>query len=169
MRVSTIRCRACAAVLPANAQWCSLCYADVNAPAARRAPAHATVTPAPSWQTPLPDIVAPSTAVSSTPVADATLPAATPDVADSAGAPARAEQTWPCPRCGERVPMSSDSCTACGAGFLTGATPVLSARLPVVGDLGNMSHTQRLLISAGISVVFAVVIVVVLAVAGVIL
>lgn len=62
--------------------------------------------------------------------------------------------------------MSSDACGLCGAGFLSGATTMLNARLPVVGDLGRMSQGQRLLVAAGISVIFMIVLVAIFAIGG---
>jgi predicted RNA-binding Zn-ribbon protein involved in translation (DUF1610 family) len=77
-----------------------------------------------------------------------------------------AEATWPCPRCGEQVAISLDSCQSCGAGFLSGASTAMSARLPVVGDMAKMSQGQRLLVAAGISAALIVVLVVVAFVIG---
>jgi hypothetical protein len=66
--------------------------------------------------------------------------------------------TWPCTACGTANPLEDDACAACGAGFLSGLRaseePLLV--LPVVGDLGALTRSQRLGLAA--AVVLAVVV-----------
>lgn len=65
--------------------------------------------------------------------------------AAEAATPPAPSPTWPCPRCGAKVPMDMDFCNECGAGFLSGVANGSSVRLPVVGEVKSMSSTQRLL------------------------
>jgi hypothetical protein len=77
-----------------------------------------------------------------------------------------AKATWPCPRCGDQVAISLDVCGSCGAGFLSGASTTMSARLPMVGDVTQLSSGQRWLLAMGISAVFAIILVIVLFIVG---
>jgi hypothetical protein len=62
--------------------------------------------------------------------------------------------------------MSEDACTACGAGFLSGATELTPTHLPLIGDVGRMSQAQRVLVGVGIAVALVVVFVVVTLLVG---
>ena len=149
--------------MTSEAQWCSLCYADLREPAPVRERAVAPVAPAPDEAhvamamaarngSPLPGSTGSDhTGLLDLPESPEPEPAA--DVQREDGADAAGEAKWPCLTCGEHVPLSLDSCPACGAGFLAGATTATSTRLPVVGDIGRMSSTQRLLVGFGIAVV----------------
>jgi hypothetical protein len=64
------------------------------------------------------------------------------------------------------VAISLDVCQDCGAGFLSGAAGGATARLPLVGDVGRMSQTQRLLIGIVIALVVMVVLVALAAIGG---
>jgi hypothetical protein len=174
--VSDVRCPACGASVPATAEWCSLCYAVLRQPAAApeavrepvRAPVAVSATPQPELapaaldvhsQTATPDIDSlPSVALSAAQLA--------PGAGKHAAPPAAGEKKWPCPRCGEQVPISLDLCNSCGAGFLVGATARVTTRLPVVGDVGRLSSAQRMMMTAAIAFVFMLILIVVATVGG---
>jgi hypothetical protein len=80
--------------------------------------------------------------------------AATPS---APAAPVAVESTWPCPRCGERVALSVDVCGSCGAGFLAGVSTKVSAHVPLIGDMTQLSSGQRWLVAMGFSVALIVV------------
>jgi uncharacterized membrane protein YvbJ len=56
--------------------------------------------------------------------------------------------TWPCAGCGTHVPMADDVCDNCGASFLP-SDPGLNLSLPVVGNLGRLDKSQRLVVMIG--------------------
>jgi hypothetical protein len=165
--MSDVRCRACGAAVPSEAQWCSLCFADLREPAPVRervsVPAARTaadgldqsVPPAHNDARPDPDVLLGLTEPPDT--------AATTDADSSSevpfGTPAGPELEWPCLRCGARVLMSLDACPSCGAGFLAGATGSTSARLPLVGDVGRFSRNQRVALGFGLAILVMVVLV----------
>jgi hypothetical protein len=177
-----------------GAQWCSLCFADLREPAPVREPVSvparagsvAAVAPDAGADpamlahdvAPIPvpvaahaaSILAGTALDPHTPLpglSRPTVPAAavTPSPA-AAPVTAVAEATWPCPRCGDQVAISLDICGSCGAGFLSGASTTMSARLPMVGDVTQMSSGQRWLLAMGISAVFAIMLVIVLFIVG---
>lgn len=167
------RCRACGAAVPSEAQWCSLCFVDlreptparerVSVPAARsaaEAPAPAAATALTNGARPDPDALLglPAPAEVSVPTE------AAEDTSTEAGAPEEAK--WPCLRCGEQVPISFDACHACGAGFLAGSTATPSARLPIVGDIGRLSRSQRLALGFGVSILVVVLLVLLATIGG---
>jgi hypothetical protein len=77
--------------------------------------------------------------------------AAAADAAPAAAAPEApvAEATWPCTTCGAANPLSSMTCSDCGAGFLAAARTSTTLVLPLVGDIGAMSRGKRLGVAAG--------------------
>jgi hypothetical protein len=169
--VSDVRCRACGAAVPAEAQWCSLCFADLREPtpvrervsvpaASTAALAEASVAaPAPNGVRPDPDALLglPKPAADSVTddVAEAEEPAEEPE-----------EAKWPCLTCGEQVPISLDACQSCGAGFLAGSSSQPSARLPVVGDLQRLSRNQRLAFGFGMCMVVMILLIVLATIGG---
>jgi hypothetical protein len=177
--MSDDRCRACGAAVPTEAQWCSLCYADLREPAPVREPVSVPAAPS-GADAAVPEPVAAAVAAGQPsnglrPDADAILglPLKSADLDDPQDAhdPAGAEEevpekTWPCTRCGEQVVMSLDACPACGSGFLAGASTPASMRLPVVGDIERLSRSQRLLAGLGVSLVVIVVLVVLATIGG---
>jgi hypothetical protein len=106
-------------------------------------------TPLPGTSAALADDLSSSPTGLVEPVATASPRAAAPLVA--------AESTWPCPRCGERVALSMDVCESCGAGFLAGVSTKVSARVPLIGDMTQLSSGQRWLVAMGFSVALIVV------------
>jgi hypothetical protein len=62
--------------------------------------------------------------------------------------------------------MSLDECPDCGAGFLAGASEVAGSHLPLVGDMRRMTHGQRLMVGAGISVILMIAFVLVAEIGG---
>jgi RNA polymerase subunit RPABC4/transcription elongation factor Spt4 len=164
--MSDVRCRACGAAVPTEAQWCSLCFADLREPAPVREPVSVPAAPAEAIA------AAPSSVARTDPDVLLGLPERpshdVPEVvAPAAAAPAEAvEVKWPCSRCGEQVPLSLDTCPACGSGFLAGATTTASVRLPVVGDIQRLSRTQRLVFGLGISLIVMVVLVLLATIGG---
>jgi hypothetical protein len=176
--MSDVRCRACGAAVPTEAQWCSLCYADLREPSPARE--RVSVPAAPDGSAAAPEPVAaalaaaqPSTGLRPDPDAILGLPTksadldAPQDAQRGDGAEDEApEKTWPCTRCGEQVVMSLDACHACGSGFLAGASTPASVHLPVVGDIERLSRSQRLLAGLGVSLVVIVVLVVLATIGG---
>jgi hypothetical protein len=164
------RCPACGAATPETVPWCSLCFADLRpVPAADvPAPRHAAPESAQPAAPGVPDGAAtdPLTAPISTlldtheavtvaaveapvPVEAAEVAAALPGVVVD---PLVAAATWPCSRCGARVPLLLDACDECGAGFLTGAIPPMTMSLPLVGDVAALSKAKRFSLAAGLAV-----------------
>ncbi|HUR13121.1 MAG TPA: zinc ribbon domain-containing protein [Mycobacteriales bacterium] len=144
----TTACPSCGAALRPDAQWCSLCYHDLRAPAA-------PVVPEP---TPAYDGSDPLTA----PLLDLLLPAAPvaqPEQAQPAALPAVPvvqEAEWPCTRCGLRNALTASTCRDCGSPFLGGASEAPALVLPGVGDITKLSRGHRVMVALG--VVLAVVI-----------
>lgn len=120
------RCPHCRASVRPGAPWCTLCHADLR-PAPEPPP-----TPPPPVVTRLDPLTAPARELG--------LPG--PDTTP----------TWPCTSCSASNAITSDSCLACGAGFLAGLResegPLLE--LPGVGDLTRMSRGQRMLVAFGV-------------------
>lgn len=183
--MSDVRCRACGAAVPTEAQWCSLCYADLREPSPARE--RVSVPAAPDVSAAEPVVAAVAAGAAGTPhrelradpdailglparapVAGSEQPTEPAPATQSAAEAAQAappEKTWPCTRCGEAVAMSLDVCPACGSGFLAGATSG-SVHLPVVGDIERLSRTQRLLAGLGVSLVVIVVLVLLATIGG---
>jgi RNA polymerase subunit RPABC4/transcription elongation factor Spt4 len=177
--MSDVRCRACGAAVPTEAQWCSLCYADLREPSLARERVSVPAAPGGAGAAaPEPVAVAvaaahPSNGLRPDPDALLGLPPKSADAdgpqddQSSEGAEEETpEKTWPCTRCGEQVGMSLDVCPACGSGFLAGASTPASMRLPVVGDIGRLSRSQRLIAGLGVSLVVIVVLVVLATIGG---
>jgi hypothetical protein len=150
--VSDDRCRACGAALAAGSAWCTLCFTEVRQPEPIELSVPVTVPATPA-----------ATALPETPVVPVASEAAAPVARPTRH---RAEATWPCPTCDARVPMSLDACEECGGQFLAGASTSVSTRLPVVGDVGAMSSTQRFLLAAGTGCVLVVVVVLLFFIGG---
>lgn len=134
-----------------DADWCSLCYAVLRAPAPAAVPEpayapayeaqprHAAPDP---FTAPLLDVVLPFM-----PADPASLPAQPADVAAPvvpAEAGAVKPATWPCLSCGTANPLAAPVCSVCGSGFLAAASSTPKLVLPVVGDLGALSRGQRI-------------------------
>jgi hypothetical protein len=115
--VTTDRCPACNAAVPAGAQWCTLCYAVLRVP--ETVPAAAA-----------PVKLAPD------PILDAPVSAAAPVAR-------QASTGWPCLGCGALVPLANDACSQCGRPFLP-TDEVPSLALPGFGDLSRMERSQRI-------------------------
>ena len=109
--------------------WCTLCYADLRPPP----------TPAP----PPP------------PVSVEGVPSQPPVPGPQAGG-GREEPTWPCAACGTANRLERDTCSGCGAPFLSGLrdaeAPLLE--LPLVGDLTRLERSHRLALAAGVVLAF---------------
>jgi hypothetical protein len=96
-------------------------------------------------------------------VPGAPLPAAVAGAEQSAvpvNPQAMAEPTWPCPKCGTLVPMSLDHCTVCGAGFLADARGGNSIKVPVFGEVGQLTTGRKVMI--GVVLTLAVMVVLLL-------
>jgi hypothetical protein len=171
------RCPACGAATPETVPWCSLCYADLRpVPAAAVPAAHtvASVDVPPAAPGALGDaahdpLTAPISTLLSSPAelaapAEAMAPELSPNPAEALPAvvdPQVPAATWPCARCGARVPLLLDACDECGAGFLTGAIPPPTMTLPIVGDVQRLSRLQRFGLAAGLAVAIVAVLLVV--------
>jgi hypothetical protein len=135
--VTTDRCPGCHAAVTPGAPWCTLCYADLRAPA-----------PAPE---PAPEY---ALATAATPQSTAVLP---PDpilegpIAQAAPVARRELAGWPC-GCGSVVPMADDVCSHCGRSFLP-AEGMPSVSLPVVGDVLTLERSQRIVLTIVAAVV----------------
>jgi hypothetical protein len=144
--VSDVRCRACGAAVRIDAQWCSLCFADLRPPAPVRQPVSVPAAAAAAHSQSAPPTPAPVPAVP-LPTSPVAAVAAPPVVA-----PAKAA-VWPCPRCSAPVAIALDACPECGAGFLAGASAHANTRLPLVGDVGKMSSAQRVFVGFALTFV----------------
>ncbi|MDQ1715877.1 MAG: hypothetical protein QOC60_1822 [Frankiaceae bacterium] len=149
------RCPNCSARVPADADWCSLCYASLRA---QPAPAQFADQPAPAYA----DQPAPAYAAS---VAydPLTAPASLlAELSELAGAPAPVQRrtgrhaarqatpsavTWPCRACTAEVPMDEDNCPVCGGGFLDTGEP--SLRLPLIGDAKSLEGGKKAWVIVG--------------------
>lgn len=143
--MTTVRCRACDAAVPADAAWCTLCFTALRpeAPApAPAAPAHAVVAP-----------------VAFAPAAAGPLPAVATLLEDSS-------PTWPCNGCAERVPLEAMVCSNCGAAFLGGVNPDVSFKIPGVGDVVGMSKGAKFGLMAGGAAVLTTAFVLLLVILG---
>lgn len=148
-------CPACRAAVRDDAEWCSLCYTVLRAPAAVAAPVFEP------GETALPVAAAPAVQARhaapdplTAPLVDVLLP----PPAEVAAAPAyplaeapAAEPVWPCTSCGAVNPLEAPVCGTCGSGFLAAASSRPKLVLPVVGDVGALSRGQR--IGAALAVV----------------
>jgi hypothetical protein len=162
------RCPACGAATPETVPWCSLCYADLRPVPAAAVPATRNVAsvdvPPAAPDTlgdaaqdpltaPISTLLSPPTEL--TPPAAATAPEPSPAAAEALPGLVDAQlasATWPCARCGAKVPLLSDACNECGAGFLNGAIPPPTMSLPIVGDVQRLSKVQRFGLAAGLAV-----------------
>jgi hypothetical protein len=176
MSVSDTRCPRCGAVLPQNAQWCSLCYFDLRAPVAPPEPPPPPVPPPPVQPplvqqqpaVPVQQQPTPFTAAPMLQVTGAPLPAAAPTVEQPAAPTnpqAMAEPTWPCPKCGNSVLMSLDHCTVCGAGFLADAADS-SIKVPVFGDVGKLTSGRKAMLGVLVTVALIVFLIVIATIGG---
>ena len=130
--MTTDRCPACNAAVPAGAEWCTLCYTVLRVrETVPAAPAVAVARPAAP--------VTLSASLPPDPILDAPV--------DRAPAVARVPADgWPCLGCGALVPLADNACSQCGRPFLpTDDRPSLA--LPGVGDLGRMERGQRIVVS----------------------
>ena len=155
--MTTVRCPSCDAAVPADAAWCTLCFARLDArpsePVVAAVPAPAPAVPAPAPFVPAPAPFVPAPAQESAPAATA--------VAEREEAP-----RWPCVSCDERVPLAETVCPRCGTPFLGGASADVSLKLPVVGDVVTMSSGARFGLMAGGAAVLALLLVLVFLVLG---
>ena len=134
------RCPACNAAVPAGAKWCTLCYTVLRAPEPVPVPA----------QVPVPAIAgygASSVDIAQLPP-DPILDAPVSQAAPVAGVKPAG---WPCMGCGAVNPMDDDACSGCGRPFLT-ADEVPSLAVPGVGDLRGLDRGQKIAV-LGVSAV----------------
>jgi len=169
-------CPSCRASVRFDAEWCTLCFtllrAPAPAPAAVPAPAppdsdysqpgtaprHAAPDP---LTAPLLDVVMPAldafggTPVAAAPAAPVAAPAAPVAPAPVVPGP-RSEPTWPCTACGTTNPLAATLCSVCGTPFLAAASSTPKLVLPVVGDLTALSRGQRIVAALGVAAVLMV-------------
>jgi hypothetical protein len=93
---------------------------------------------------------------------DEDLPVMTSADADAGGG----RPGWPCQTCGETVPLELTSCPQCGSGFLAAAKTAVGVKLPVVGDITEMSTGGRFGLMAAGAVVVTLVFLLLLVVLG---
>ena len=135
--VDQSRCPTCAAVLPAGAAWCSLCFRAVqsdNGQPPLGAPAAVASVPlgAPEERAVL--TVGPA-------------PGGPPAVVPSEDA-ADGESCWPCHACGALTPLAEPACVECGAPFLAFAPTTLQLAGRSV-DLRSAGTGQRVTLVIG--------------------
>ena len=134
--MTTDRCPACNAAVPARAEWCTLCYAVLRVP---------ETVPAAAARVESPSVALPSAPLAPDSVLDAPVSQAAPVARQEAAG-------WPCLGCGALVPLADNACSQCGRPFLpTDEMPSLA--LPVVGDLSRMERGQKIFVSAVLAVV----------------
>ena len=144
------RCPQCSARVPAGADWCSLCYASLKAPPApartleRVTPAYASAAPSPAYDPLTAPIAAfdelAELAAAAPTVGAAAHPAEQADASTATGTH-RKPVCWPCPRCEAQVPIESDACETCGAGFLDAAQE--EVRLPLIGKASDLEGAKK--------------------------
>ncbi len=156
------RCPSCSARVPAEADWCSLCYASLRtpapAPAARyAAPAYAAPADAApvgvAAHDPLFAPLAAVTAYSPGGLADGLVDGPGGGLADGTGHADPASPpaaTWPCRQCQAAVPIDLDACAVCGARFLGDGD--VDLKLPIVGSTRNMTASFKVWLMIGGSV-----------------
>ena len=168
--MTTVRCPSCDAAVPADAAWCTLCFAQLGAqpPTASPEPAPpvvaAPVAPEPVFSAPVPVAPVASIAPLALPLQPVAAPVAAATVLDEPTAPAT--PTWPCTGCDELVSLEETVCPTCGAGFMGGVSPSVSLKLPGVGDLTNLSAGGKFGVMAGGASLITVVLVLVFLVLG---
>lgn len=151
------RCPRCRALVRPGTPWCTLCYADLRPTPERVTPERPATEPAdlvpavdepavaaaaalPVTTQPFDPLTAPIDALEGPPP----VPAGVDRAASSA-------VTWPCHRCGERVPFDDGICRSCGAVFLDGA----SEADPVLRRFGSVSSQAKVVIMLGGSAAMA--------------
>ena len=149
-----------------GAPWCTLCYADLRAPAP--APAAQPAAPAPVVE---PSLPAAAQAAAPAPLAagiDLLDPALDAPVVAARHAAGRAPATWPCTACGAAVELEHDTCPVCTTPFLAGADPAASVDIPIVGALRPLTATKssRVWLMIGGTVAVSIVLTVVLSLIG---
>ena len=165
--MTTARCPACGASVALDAPWCTLCYADLRAPAPASEPA------------PVPEPVA----VAAGPAVDALgvippapLPAGTVltpdphlDAPITKAADIRlAEPGWPCRNCGTVVAMAEDNCPQCHTPFLA-PEDFVEVTLPGVGNVRKLDTKTRTFLGLAGAVGVTLVLVLLAVIAGAIL
>lgn len=155
-----MRCPSCDAAVPADAAWCTLCFARLRAEATTPEPAPAIEPPA---AVPALELPAPVPALE--PLLEPVLPVAAVAVAVAVAEPA-ASPTWPCAGCEARVPLEEMTCPRCGTAFMGGGGPTVSLHVPGVGDLAKMSPGGRFALMAGGAAMVTVILVLLALVLG---
>lgn len=110
------RCPRCGALARPDAQWCTLCYADLRppVPVAEPTPAASYAVPEITTAAVLDPLTAPLALLDP-------APEQPPSEQPSEQPPPETESvSWPCSRCGSRVPLDAANCLRCGAPFLEG-------------------------------------------------
>lgn len=141
-------CPACGAALRPGSPWCTLCYHDLRPPE----PVQASQPIRPAT---LPTTAPPNAAygpVAADPLTQPLIdflpapggPAPGPEAVRLRPAVASEGASWPCATCGSPNPLNETCCAVCGAEFLAAVRKRPSLVLPVVGDLGRLSRSQRL-------------------------
>ena len=165
--MTTARCPACGASVLDGAPWCTLCYADLRAPAPAAAPQAAAHQPVQQPVQP-----AASAGPATLPVSGAVdlldpapapaLPAAVPNRA------ALGPATWPCSACSAAVGLEHDSCPQCLTPFLAGADPAATLDLPLVGSIRPLTATKssRAWVMVGGTIVVSIVLTIVISLLG---
>jgi hypothetical protein len=159
--VTTARCPACGASVLDGAPWCTLCYADLRAPAPAAAPEPAVQQPAQPTASAAPAMLPVSGAVDLLDPAPA-LPAAVPNGA------ALGPATWPCSACSAAVGLEHDSCPQCLTPFLAGADPAATVDLPLLGSIRPLTATKtsRAWVMVGGTIVVSIVLTIVISLLG---
>ena len=156
------RCPSCSARVPADADWCGLCYASLRV---QPAPAQFVGQPARAYASTadFDPLSAPASALAelSELAAEAPMPATTGRYARRQAAAQAAAQstlrlappsdpataTWPCRKCSAQVPLDHANCPVCGGGFLDSAEVQL--RLPLIGNPADLEGGKKAMVMVG--------------------
>ena len=155
--MTTDRCPACNAAVPASAEWCTLCYAVLRAPE----PVSAHVS------APAPGPVLPVSPVSPLAAQDPLFDEGFLDTPLSKAPPVAGAEAkgWPCLGCGALVLLADNACSQCGRPFLP-SDEMPSLALPGVGDLSRMDRGQKFAVTAVLALLAMGVLVAIAFIAG---
>jgi ribosomal protein L40E len=146
--VSGEHCRACGAALAPDAEWCSLCFTS-TAPEQPPAPEPGHVIVEPEDAPPPPVVAGPPVvrafeqrsveADTSAWVQTALAIDTATSVSLTADGP-----TWPCLTCNHPNEFAAKACAECGAPFLASAKEAPRLKLPVLGDVFQLTKNQQI-------------------------
>jgi ribosomal protein L40E len=165
--VTDVRCPSCSAHVAPAAAWCGQCYTSLAREPVKppRAALHSgmalQVVAEGSGSVALLGELPPPP-----PGPPGSVPPPPPaPPGDAPGKLAVGKPPWPCMRCETVNPYAANVCTACGHGFLDSLSEE-STRLPLIGDVTDISRSTKVKIGLAVSLGLCLVILVVFTVAG---